>query len=339
MKNLMKVAVLGIVFLLVSTIVWAQGTAQQAPQEQKAYTIKVAHVNAPDHPAGIALQVLKEEVESKSNNRITVNLYHSASLGSERDIVEACQLGSIDIGIASANVLQSFARIHDIFSLPFLFRDADHLVKVLNGPLKAELEKAMAEIGLKALGYSAASPRQLYASKYIASVNDLKGLSMRVMEVDTIVKAMEALKIQAVPLPFGEVYMGLQMGTIDGAETTIVSWYRSKHYEVAPYLLIVNYMQSSAGFFTGTKFFQSLSDGDKQLIQSAIDKAIERANYEYVNQEVEILKEIPVKHPNVKVIYPTEQQMKDFSNAVSVVYQTLPPALGMDWIKKIQDTK
>ena len=127
-------------------------TEVAAPEpEYPEITISIGHSGAPDGHADIAAVKFKELVESGSDGLMTVEVFPSSQLGSERDLVEGAQLGSIDAGVVSAEILESFVPEVGVVSLPFLFDGQDHVDAVFDGPVGRELLGLAGGVGIKAL--------------------------------------------------------------------------------------------------------------------------------------------------------------------------------------------
>ena len=330
-----------IVFVLIAALlvatggvsIWAGGSQEEA---SGPIVIRATQENAPTHPVGIGFERFKELLESRSNGEFRVNVYHSAALGSQREMVEGTQLNTIQVAAVPAGYMASFSPVHDIFSMPFLFRDIEHFVNVINGPLMDEMEGSLAEIGLYPLGYSTSGYRQIYANRPIERLEDMQGLRIRVMEVETIVDTIEALGAQPVPIGFGEVYTALQTGTVDGGETSIISWYASSHHEVAPYLAKVNYMDSGRVYFANQEFMDSLTEAQRTMVREAMRDAIADINELYEEQQNEVENEIVPTLDGVRITTP---DLDPFREAAMAVYENNPPTLGMEWIQRIRDTQ
>lgn len=336
MTKRMTVVMLVVLVLLSSSLssLWAQGQTEAGTA--KPIVIKATQENAPTHPVGIGFDKFKEILERESGGAFEVKVYHSASLGSQREMIEGTQLNTIQIAAVPCGYMANFSPIHDIFSMPFLFRDVDHFNKVLEGPIMNEFEGSLKEIDLYALGYSTSGYRQIYATKPIEKVADLKGLTIRVMEVETIVDTLEALGAKPVPLGFGEVYTALQTGTVDGGETSIISWYSSSHHEVAPYLAKVNYMDSGRVYFASSAFMDTLTADQRKMIENAMAQAIDEINNLYEEQQKNIEENVVPTLAKVRITHP---DLDEFIEATRVVYEKNPPALGMEWIDIIRNTR
>ena len=143
-------------------------------------TIKAAQGNSETHPVGIGLINFAKRVQELTGGEVEVKLFHSAALGGDREIIEATQLGQIEIGTSTMGVMANFAPELDIISLPFLFNGYDHIQKVLTGPeLKPVFEAALKKVGLVSLGSSTGGIRQAYSKKPLRSIEDFKGVKFR----------------------------------------------------------------------------------------------------------------------------------------------------------------
>lgn len=331
-RYVMLILAVCVVFTTSVTQIWASGEKEQ----KGPIVIRATQENAPTHPVGIGFEKFKEILERKSNGAFQVGVFHSASLGSQREMVEGTQLNTIQIAAVPCGYMQNFSPIHDIFSLPFLFRDIDHFVKVIQGPLIKEFEGALDKIDLYLFGYSTSGYRQIYATKPIEKMADLRGMKIRVMEVKTIVDTLEAVGAQPVPMGFGEVYTALQMGTVDGGETSIISWHASKHFEVAPYLAKVNYMDSGRVYFASKKFMSGLSAPNRKMVHDAMMEAIADINDLYESQQNNVEQKILPTLRNARITTP---DLAPFREAAKLVYEKNPPTLGVEWIQRIRDTK
>ena len=167
---------------------------------------------------------------------MSVVIYPSSQLGTEREMVELLQIGSLAMTKVSASPLEGFAPEMKIFSIPYIFRDNEHFWRVLNSDLGNDLLSGVEDFRLKGLGYYDAGSRSFYTNdKPIKTPSDLNGLKIRVLNSPTAVATVRALGGAATPVAWGELYTALQQGVVDGAENNPPSYYLSRHYEIARY--------------------------------------------------------------------------------------------------------
>jgi tripartite ATP-independent transporter DctP family solute receptor len=151
-------------------------------------------------------------------------------------VIEQVQLGAIDFTRVSVGPVAAFSSILNALQLPYLYRDTDHMVKVLTGKIGQDLLKELESHQFYGIGWFDGGTRNFYTvKKQVKSIADMKGLKFRVMQSDVFVQMIEELGGIAAPMPYGEVYSALQTGVIDGAENNYPSYDTSSHYEVAKY--------------------------------------------------------------------------------------------------------
>jgi tripartite ATP-independent transporter DctP family solute receptor len=294
-------------------------------------TIKFAHVNAKTHPCGMGMEFFKEKVEKASGGQINVKVFHSAALGGDPDIIQGVQLGNIEMGTPTAGVLTPFCPEFDIMSLPFLFRDFQHIHKALDGVLGEALSTALEKkLGILTLGFSTSGLRQVETRVPVNKASDMKGLKIRTMNDPGIIEVFKLLGAIPTPIAFGEVYSALQSGVVDGCETSFISWINSKFYEVAKYGIRINYMDTGRIYFINKKFFEKLTPQHKEIITSSMKEAIAFVRNEYATQEAGI--EEKAKKLGAVIIRP---EMDSFRAAVRPIYDKFRPTLGKEWIEKI----
>ena len=198
--------------------------------------LRLGHTLDTQHSVHKAMEYLGERLAHYSNGTMKVVIYPSSQLGTEREMVELLQIGSLAMTKVSASPLEGFAPEMKVFSIPYIFRDNEHFWRVLNSELGSKLLSGVEDFRLKGLGYYDAGSRSFYTNdKPINHPDDLKGLKIRVLNSPTAVATVRALGGAATPVSWGELYTALQQGVVDGAENNPPSYYLSRHYEIARY--------------------------------------------------------------------------------------------------------
>ena len=152
----------------------------------------------------------------------------------------------------------------------------------------AKVENAMAEKNLIGLG-SFAFARHFYAKNSIKSLNDLKGLKIRTMEIPVVMQAWNALGANATPLPFGDLFTGLQTGLVGAAEGSATAYYSNKFYEVAKYLVLVYYKQTIVTYTVNKKKFESFNTDIQKAIRQAGRETSELVREIYADWDKDIM--------------------------------------------------
>jgi tripartite ATP-independent transporter DctP family solute receptor len=296
--------------------------------------IKLGLVLDTKHPYYIGSESFAKRAKELTNGRIEVQLYPSSQLGNERDLVEGMQIGTVEMGSITTAVTSRFVKELEIFNLPFLFRDFQHLYKVLDSPFGEELNRAAQKKGLRILGWWAGGSRSVYARKPINDLASMKGLKIRTMETPLIIATWKSLGLIPTPIPFGEVYTALQQGVVDAAEGSVISYESMKFDEVAPYFSHVKYLITVELLLIGENFFKGLPpDLQTALIQAGKESVpLERK----VNEDMESKVIESLKSKTKSVVIP---DLDPFIKAVQPIYEQYGKAIGMDKIKSVQSYK
>ena len=176
--------------------------------------LRVASVSGPQHHHNIALRWFADRVAKASNGRLELKVMDGGQLGGERDYIEGMILGSVDMAQDSTGPIAGFIPEFDLFSLPYLFRNTDHFVKVVNGPVGAKFFELLEKRGMKGLCWFDNGYRSVFNSKRpIRTPEDMKGLKIRVMESPIMVDTINAMGGSATPMAYGELYTSLHKGS------------------------------------------------------------------------------------------------------------------------------
>lgn len=296
--------------------------------------IKLGHVLDTKHPYHIGSEFFAKRVKEITNGRVEVQVYPSSQLGNERELVEALQIGTVETAAITTAVTSRFVKELEIFNLPFLFRDFQHLYKVADSKFGEELNTAAQKKGLRILGWWAGGSRSIYARKPISNLESMKGLKIRTMETPLIIETWKALGLIPTPIPFSEVYTALQQGVVDAGEGNVISYQSMKFDEVAPYLSHIKYLITVELLLMGENFFKSLSPDLQSAVLQAGKESVpveRKVNEDAENKVVELL-----RSKNRAVVIP---DLEPFIKAVQPIYEQHGKAIGMDKIRWVQDYK
>jgi tripartite ATP-independent transporter DctP family solute receptor len=227
-------------------------------------------------------------VEERTDGRIKFKLYPDGQLGKgERELLEALQQGSIDIYIGSTGPLGGFVPSVQMLDIPFLFRDYNHVDKVLDGPIGQGLILDVDKVQMKGLAFWENGFRNLTNSKkIIRTPADAKGLKIRTMENPVHIQAWKAVGVIPTPMAWSEVFGALQQGVIDGQENPIAVILQNKVYEVQKYLSLTQHVYSPAMLIMSAKRWSEIPPQDQQIIlQAAKEGAIYERKINRDNEE------------------------------------------------------
>ncbi len=216
-----------------------------------------------------------ELIEERTGGRIGVEVFHSAQLGEEKDTIEQTRFGVIDLNRISMAPFNGLIPETAILSLPYIFRDTDHMHKVLDGPIGQEILDTFTAQDLIALAYYDPGARSFYNRvKPITSIDDLKGMKFRVIQSDVFVDMVAALGANATPMPYGEVYSAIETGVIDGAENNFPCYESSGHYEVAKYYTLDEHMIVPEVLVMSKTAFDKLTPEDQEIVRQAAKDSV-----------------------------------------------------------------
>jgi tripartite ATP-independent transporter DctP family solute receptor len=237
-----------------------------------ATVLRLAHALNVDHPVHGGMVAFADEVARRSGGRLRVEIDADGKLGSERELVEQVQLGSLAMTKASAGQLEAFAPEFALFGLPYLFDDTNHFWRFASTPQGEAMLAATAPRRLIGLTFYDAGARSFYlgtGKPPVRRVEDLRGLSLRVMPSRTAMRMVEAFGAKPVPIPFGELYTALDSGTVDGAENNAPSLFTSRQFEVAGSYSLNGHMILPDVLVIGADAWSRLSMDEQAIVRES----------------------------------------------------------------------
>ena len=253
------------------------------------YNIRVGHVLAQIHPYQLGLENLSEVASEKSDGRIQIDVFHSSTLGNERDMLEALQLGTQEMVLVSTAVLSSFTDKFLVFDLPFLFETTEQARMVCDSELGQEILTSVEDSGFKGLVFFENGFRNVTNSRSpILVPDDLKGLKIRTMESPMHMAAFSVLGADPTPMAMGELFTALQQKTIDGQENPLAIIDSSKLYEVQEFISLTGHFYAPAPLFLSTSYYDSLpADIQDAILEASKEaQAYERGLLDTMNEEL-----------------------------------------------------
>src|SRR3979490_2145697 len=190
--------------------------------------LKATDVHPLGSPTVEAVVARGKKLEAATAGRVGIQMYPSMQLGGEKEMIEQAQVGALAIARISVGPMGPLVPELNVFNLPFMFRDNAHMEKVIDGPIGDELLKKLTEhptAGLVGLCWMNAGTRNVYnGNKPVRSIDDLKGLKIRMMGNPVFVDTMNALGGNGVAMGYDQLVSALQTGVVDGAENNEPSY-------------------------------------------------------------------------------------------------------------------
>ena len=283
--------------------------------KRKVKVLYLAHTLPQTHPVHKGILTFKEVLEKKSEGSLKIKIFPDGQLGSEREVLELLQIGSVAVTKVSAATMSNFVPEYNVLGIPYLFRSKAHQFAVLEGEVgKSILEKG-SKFWLRGLCYYDAGSRSFYtSSKPIRTPNDLKGLKIRVMNNQMAINMVNSMGGSATPMAYGELYTAIQQGVVDGAENNPPSFVSSNHYEVSKYYTLDQHSSVPDVLLIGTKFWEKLSKEEQKWVQVAANES-SQAEKKFWNESVEASMKI-AKEAGVEIIIPEKPLFAEKSKPV-----------------------
>lgn len=302
--------------------------------EGKVRVLRLAHSLNTRHPVHKTMEFMAERVKEKSGGKLIVQIFPNEQLGTEKESIEALQLGYLAMTKTSTAPMESFVPKLQIFGIPYLFRDSEHFWKVVQGPIGKELLEAGADKGLKGLCYYDAGARSFYAKKPINSPADLKGMKIRVMKSVMSMQMIDTMGGSPTPISWGELYTSLDQGVVDAAENNPPSFDTSRHFEICKYYILDEHVRVPDMLVISTRVWNSLSPEEQQILQEAVDESVVYNRKLWAESEKESLEK--VQAGGVTIIRPDKTL---FQEAVQPMWEKYKNTELGELIRQIQEVK
>ncbi|RUR34302.1 TRAP transporter substrate-binding protein [Vreelandella nanhaiensis] len=232
------------------------------------------NIHPDGYPNTVALEAFAEAVKEQTEGRVNPRVYNNAVLGDQSDAIEQTRNGALDFANFNMGPMGPIVKETNVFSLPFLFTDVDHMHTVMDGEIGQRFADALEEKGLVVLSWFDSGARSIYNTKHpINTPEDVQGLKIRVMNNDLYVEMMEALGGNATPMAYGEVYQSLTTGVLDGAENNYPSFESSNHYEAAEYYSLTEHLIIPECLCVAKASWEKLSEEDQEIVREEAMKA------------------------------------------------------------------
>ena len=241
----------------------------QPPTDVK--TFRIAYAMAPGGTSHRGAVHFKEQVEEQSQGKIKVKLYPNGILGQERGLVESLKLRGVDMVIAGPSIIGIYAPKYGLIEAPFLFRDYEHLDKILYGEVGKEMEKAVSRRqGLHFIDFFHRGPRYLTTtSTKIKSPQELEGLKLRVPALPVYITSWSIFGANPTPLDYSDMFIALKQGVVEGQENPLEVIYTSHLYEVQDYVMETRHLLSFYVLVVGDAFYTKYDKAEQELLLKA----------------------------------------------------------------------
>lgn len=306
-----------------------------APSAFAEVVLKAGHTQNTGEPMAVGLEIMNEVLQEATDGEYKIEAFPNMQLGGEMEMIKQVMTGTLDITSPSNGPLTNFVPELKIFDMPFLFRDEDHMIEVLRGPVLGKIADIVAARGIRLLGVYNVGVRNLMTKEPVETIEDLAGLKIRTMQSKYHVSAWNGFGANATPLNYAELYSSLQSGVVDGAEAANTNYVEKKFYEVAPYWAQLGWTILTAPIIMSEAKFQSLPENVQQALIEGGQKAAIYEQDLYAKVDSERLEDIRAAGVTITRLDPVP--FREASQAIYDEYLTTPEELEI--LKMIQETK
>ncbi len=302
---------------LLSALGMSIAAAMLAPVQAQQVTLRFAHNLAPTEPFNVAAEQFAANVGKASNGQIKITVYPSEQLGPNKEILELVKQGANVITLTDAGYIGDFVPDFGILQAPYLVKDPAEFAKLLASPLYPELVAKAKQRGLMPLAFNwYIGSRHVIANREVRTLQDFKGLSIRVPPIPMFIKTFESLGARPVTLQWAEVYTGLSQNVVDAAEAPIPTIYGNKLQEVRKFVSLTGHFAAFLGITMNAGTFDKIGEGHRAIL---LKEAVASGDaLMKITLEKERTVRADLEKAGVKVV--DIQRPEEFQNATASVY-------------------
>lgn len=301
-----------------------------------ALELKSADVHNDDnYPTVTAVKYMSTVLEKSSGGKYKIKVFNKGALGSEKETIDQLKIGALEMTRVNITAINGVCPLSLVPTLPFLFHSEEHMHKVLDGAVGEEILRSCESNGLVGLAFYDSGSRSIYAKKPIKTLEDAKGLKIRVQPSDLAIGMAQAMGANPTPMPYGEVYTGLKTGLIDAAENNIPSFDTAKHAEAVKVYSRTQHSMAPEILLISKVVWDKLPKADQDMVRAAAKESVEFQRKAWDEQEQKSLESL--KKQGVQFV---DVDKAPFQAAMVPVYAkfiTSPDQKRL--VKAAQDTK
>lgn len=313
------------VLLLAVGLFWLNRKKTTAPQ----YVFSYAENQTNDYPTTMGGIRFAELVEERTQGRIRILVQAEGTFGSEAEAIRQMRYGGIDFARISLAQIADYVPKMKVLQLPYLYEDADHMWRVLDGEIGGRYLQYSAQYDLIGLSWYDAGARNIYCStKPVRTLEDMQGMHIRVQESEMMSEMIRALGAVPEQIPYDRVYAALERGHVDGAENNWSSYEAMQHYEAARYYTVDEHIRIPEMQVCAKHTWEQLSEEDREIILAC---AKESALYERTlwNEYERTARKTALENQVEEIVLSAEEKKK-FKSAMRPIYEQYEADYGDD---------
>ena len=311
MKKMFAILAMALVLCMLSGAAFAADTM----------TLRLSNNQPEGNVTTQACEWFAEEVNKRTDGRITIQVYNNGTLGDAVSCLEQAQYGGMDIIKADLSTMTNFVGEYNALMMPYIYTDLDHFWKVHGGEIGMNILRgeAMANAGLYGLTYYDAGTRCFFSSKPVHSPADMAGMLVRVQQSELMMSMVEALGASSIAIAYAECYSALQTGVCDAAENSIVNYLDMSFFEVAPYYIKDDHTRSADILVMSAKTREKISAEDLAIIDAVALESWELQKGWWAEAEQKNEQAL-LDTGKVTIYTPTEEEAAMFRDACAPIW-------------------
>lgn len=307
-------------------------TSSSAFAAAKPLTLRLGHMSPLDSPFNYFAAEFKRLIEARSQKTILIDIYPASQLGSDRELLEGIQIGTIDMVVNTSSAMTNFVKIYGVLDLPHMFKTWKQAYDWLASPASDNLFAESYASGIHTLSMMPRGFRHTFNNvRPIKTVADMKGLKLRVVESSVYSDSFKVFGTNPQQMAWGEVYTALQQNTIDGMENSYVTVHDYKMHEIQKYGSETSHMFAFAALNIRDKVFKGFSADKQKLLVQCAKEAAKTIGYNQEKEEQEFKGKVQAGGVKINTV-----NINDFSALVQPVYDSFISRMGKKHLQAIQ---
>lgn len=290
---------------------------QEKPEPD--YVLTYAENQPQNYPTSLGAERFAELVRERTDGKVIVQVKYAGEYGTDEDVVAQMLFGGIDFAHVSLAVVADEVPVLNVLQLPFLYNDADHMWRVLDGETGAELLSSLQDTDLIGLSWYDAGARSFYSTKPIYGIEDMKGLTVRVQNSQLAMDMVELLGAAPVYYDHNDVHYAFETGKIDAAENNWPVYQYMDHYLVARYYTVVEHTRVPDVQIASSRTWEALPEEYREIILQCAKESAEYQRNLWIRND--IFARATVIDSGCEVIFLTPEQKQEFRDAVKPLYE------------------
>lgn len=331
MKPKIKITVMAGVFFLLSA---CESLGEASDSDVK--TMRLATATHEERSLSEAMYLFGDIVEEETDGDIEVDVFPNSQIGGDREMFEGLQLNTIQGATISTGPIAQFVPSFDVLDLPYLFPDEESAYQILDGPLGEEILADLPDQNVVGLNYWENGYRVLSNNvREVERVDDIQGLDIRTLESQIHIALWNQLGANPTPINYGELYLSMDQGTVDGQENPIGNVITDNFYEVQDYVTQTDHVYNASPFMLSKPFWDSLTTEEQEIVSEAADEVRDfqrERNREEAEEAYQYLDE-----QGITITELSEEAEEEFRQAVEPIYDQYEQTENGDLMNQIID--